>query len=275
MKVYRDLSNEDYHAHGQDYISSSFVKSVAKHSVAKALEPFKGNDEALKFGDAFHQYIESPDTFNERFDIFDDTEFIKGLMERRPDLKAPQMTSEYKKFKSEAYRSTTKELLSKGDYDTILAMATNVLENPSVKQLNSLGTINDEWSYFIDDLDGLPLRVRPDRGIMLDVKSEVPTVIMDWKTCQDSSYKEVKKSFYKYGYDIQAVFYCYVLGIDPTNFYLVFVEKQSPYNCQVVGLDDETIERAREKMFRALDRIKLWKDTGEDGIEHKNEIVRI
>ena len=84
MKVFSNMSNKDYHEHGSDYISSSFVKSVAKHSIAKALQPIEPN-QALIFGDAMHTYFESKTDFHSRFVTFDDQEVISSILEAPTD----------------------------------------------------------------------------------------------------------------------------------------------------------------------------------------------
>ena len=87
MKVYESLSNSDYHAL-TDYVSSSFVKGVAKHSIAKALQPIEPS-QALLFGDAMHTYFEDRQAFHKRFKVFKDAEIIAQILERRPDIMAP------------------------------------------------------------------------------------------------------------------------------------------------------------------------------------------
>ena len=67
MKIYESMPNSEYHSL-KDYISSSFVKSVAKHSIAKALQPLEPS-QALLFGDAMHTYFEDQEAYNQRFKV--------------------------------------------------------------------------------------------------------------------------------------------------------------------------------------------------------------
>jgi hypothetical protein len=62
-------------------------------------------------------------------------------------------------------------------------------------------------------------------------------------------------------YDLQAVFYADVLGINPSDFYFIAIEKNYPYTVQVFGLSEESIRRGRYKMDIAIDKIKRGDDT--------------
>lgn len=261
MKQFNDMPNDQYHSHS-DYISSSFVKSVAKHSIAKALQPIEPS-QALLFGDAMHTYFESLDAYNQRFKVFDDTAVIAEILERRPDISAPTMTKDYKVFKQEFEQSLKvgEQVISLQDHSTIVKMHSSVMHSEGVSNLYEMYEpfdVLDESSFFTEEQDiyGLKYRVRPDR--LLQRNSE-RLAIIDWKSCRDASERAFKSDFWKYRYDLQAAFYCQVLGIPMDDFYFVAIEKEYPYNTAVYGIDPETQSRATEELGKVLYRIGEWK----------------
>ena len=278
MKIYSDLSNQDYHSL-KDYISSSFVKSVAKHSIAKALQPIEPTP-ALIFGDAMHTYFEDKHAYSERFVVFDDTDIIADILERRPDISAPTMTKDYKVFKAE-FEESLKEgqtVISIQDHNTITSMYNSMLSNDglaSVYEMYEPSENWDEYSFFTiePDIHGLLYRVRPDR---LLVRKEEPLAIIDWKSCRDASEKAFKADFWKYRYDLQAAFYCDVLNIPLYSFYFVAIEKEFPYNTAVYSLDEITSTNAMQELNEILYRIGEWKNNPSSqtvGLPNANQIT--
>ena len=244
------MPNDVYHSK-KDYISSSFVKQTLKHSVAKALEPLEPSD-ALVFGDQFHTYIEDVSEYKKRFKLLDDSHIVEEI------LTTPKRDGTFYK--------NAQAFISLDRHNSIVSMASSIHENEVLKDLMQ-GTegYHPEWSFFTKQEDdyGLKYRIRPD---LYTTIAEQVTGIYDWKTCGDSSFYAFKADFYKYAYDVQAVFYAWVLGVDPSLFKFVAVEKNYPYNCAVYGLSEDTIERAFEKMFASLEKIADYKKTGYTGL---------
>jgi len=262
MKTYSDMSNNDYHALN-DYISSSFVKSVAKHSIAKALEPIEPN-QALLFGDAMHTYFEDKEAFHRRFKVFRDAEIIAEILERRPDITSPTMTKDYKNYKNdfECSLGENQVSISEADMERIQQMYSSMTNNPALKQVYSLYEPSEPWDEYSflteeEDVHGLKYRVRPDR---LLVRNGEPMVIIDWKSCRDASEKSFRSDFWKYRYDLQAAFYCDVLGVLVDDFYFVAIEKEYPYNTAVYGLNPETQMNALKELNVIKYRIGEWKN---------------
>lgn len=278
MKVYSDLSNQDYHSL-KDHVSSSFVKNVAKHSIAKALQPIEPSP-ALLFGDAMHTYFEDRQKFNDRFVVFDDTELIAEILERRPDITTPSMTKDYKTYKSKFEGSLRDDqvVLSGHDMHRIEHMYNSALSNEGLKKVYDLYEpyeVWDEYSFVTDepDLHGLLYRVRPDR---LLVRKEEPLAIIDWKSCRDASIKAFRSDFFKYRYDLQAAFYCDVLEVPMYSFYFVAIEKEFPYNTAVYSLDEITATNSMQELNIIKYRIGEWKKSPSDqkiGLENANEIT--
>ena len=283
MKVFSNMSNKDYHEHGSDYISSSFVKSVAKHSIAKALQPIEPN-QALIFGDAMHTYFESKTDFHSRFVTFDDREVISSIREARPEITAPSMTKEYKAFRREFEKGVDSDqtIISLHDVERIEHMFNSVKKNKAVVEINELYEYNavwDEYSFFTDEsfqkFRPLNFRVRPDKMLVQD---ENPMAIIDWKSCKDASKNAFRSDFFRYRYDIQATVYCMVLGLEYSDFYFVAIEKEYPYNSAVYTLSYDTYTKAANDMTTALVQIAEWKDHPSDssiGILNQNTITEL
>jgi hypothetical protein len=278
MKTYSDLSNQDYHSL-KDYISSSFVKNVAKHSIAKALQPIEPSP-ALLFGDAMHTYFEDQEAYNKRFKVFDDTQIIADILERRPDISAPTMTKDYKTYKTQFEESLEEgqSVIGGEDHHRIEQMYKSAMSNEGLKRVYDLYDpyeVWDEYSFLTDepDLHGLLYRVRPDR---LLVRKEEPLAIIDWKSCRDASVKAFRSDFFKYRYDLQAAFYCDVLEVPMYSFYFVAIEKEFPYNTAVYSLDEMTATNSMQELNIIKYRIGEWKKNPNDqtiGLENANEIT--
>ena len=292
MKIYKQLTNEQYHNFGTDYISSSFVKSVAKHSISKALEPLEPT-QALMFGHAFHTYMESIPQFEKRFVVFDDTEILEKIKSERPDISVPSMTRDYKKYKTE-FESNIKEgqtIISLEDMNTIEAMYASTITNKALQYVhqNYAESVKwDEYSFFTDEEDiyGLKYRVRPDRLLVgqMDGKklssqegSHKRLCILDWKSCQNASVKNFRADFWRHRYDLQSAFYCMVLGIPMSDFYYVAIEKNYPYNCCVYAIGEETQLSASKELSEVLFRIGEWKKNPStpQGLPNQHEVTEL
>ena len=262
MKIYSELSNEDYHSL-RDHISSSFVKNVAKHSIAKALEKTEPTP-ALIFGDAMHTYFEDTQKFKERFTIFDDSKIIAEILERRPDITVPTMTKEYKTYKKnfEEDLDPDKMVLSQDDFEKIHYMYKSSVDNTALQEIydDHIHTdIWDEYSFVTEDEDdwGLLYRVRPDRLLVLN---NIPVAAIDWKSCRDASEKAFRTDFWRFRYDLQAAFYCDILQIPMDQFFYVAIEKEFPYNSAVFSLDEDTQQKAYRELELIKERIGKWKE---------------
>ena len=273
------MPNEEYHSL-KDYISSSFIKNVAKHSIAKALMPIEPN-QALIFGDAMHTYFEDREMFHKRFKVFKDSEIIADILERRPDITNPTMTKDYKVYKADFESSLAdgQVVISEADMDRINQMYNSAINNTAVRKIYTdydPAQVWDEYSFLStqQDMHGLMYRVRPDR-LLVDA-DEQPIAVMDWKSCRDASVKAFRSDFWKYRYDLQAVFYCDVLGISASDFYFVAIEKEYPYNTAVYSLSDDTMMNAAKELNQIKERIGAWKqdpDLSKAALPNSNETI--
>jgi hypothetical protein len=255
------------------------VKTVAKHSIARATQKFDPTP-ALIFGDAMHTYFEDREKFHQRFVVFDDEKIVADILERRPDIINPSMTKDYKTYKAQFEESLKKDqvVISGADMHRIEMMYNSAVKNKAIQSLYvdyDATDFWDEYSFVTTDPDifGLLYRVRPDR---LLVKDENPIAVIDWKSCKDASHKAFKTDFFRFRYDLQAVFYCDVLGIDMDDFYFVAIEKEFPYNTAVYSLEDDTQMNAMKELNIIKERIGEWKKNPNpetSGLVNANEIT--
>lgn len=259
------IDADKYHA--MDGWSSTQVKTVVRHSIERALIPLDDTP-ALSFGRTMHDYFESPTGFNEKYAVFDDTDIIRSIRARRPDITAPAMTKDYKqeKAKFEAENSD-KTIVSLQDYDTLRSMYESVTSS-SFYRNRIQSTINEgadvirEGSFFAPyetEYGVIQLKARPDLMILGNGRA----MIVDWKSCGDASQHAFRRDFFKYLYDIQAVFYSRVAEISAYEFYFVAVEKTEPYACAMYSLSEETVSLAEQRLDEALERIGRYVHTGE------------
>jgi hypothetical protein len=270
--VYNDMSNEDYHSHGAEIISSSFVKNVAKEgSIGRALKPIVQSP-AMAFGTWFHDLMEMGlEGFKKSYAKLNDEELTEKAIEKRgKETKSPRATTEYKEllaaFKEE---NNGKEFINYWDWNSLMSMYENTQKNESYRALYETGKVIREQSIF-GTHNGIRYRVRYDLGF-LGSDNQLHTVV-DYKTCK--SLKDFRKDLevsvkYKGGwrYDIQDVFYSDFLGVDTDNFYFFAVEKEFPFGNQLFKISKYSADKARQDTRDVISMIEIWKAFG-----HLNEV---
>lgn len=239
--VVADMSNEEYHSFGKEIISSSYLKGIYKHSMKKAGIPLSPSD-ALTFGSQFHDIME--------LGLF---EFEKKYS-TVPEECSNKRTKAYKEFIAEH-----ENVISDDDYNRIITMYNNVTQNKFLKYHEENYQSRREYSYFAT-CNTREYRIRPD--ISYHNNDQIVSVF-DYKTCQDVT--QFKWDLNKYAYDLQAVFYSDVLGIDPSNFYFVAIEKYYPFSVQIFGLSEQTVDRGRDRLDTAISKL----ESGEEGIGYE------
>ena len=223
-----DIPNEDYHSH-REYISASQIKDLLKNPYLFFHPQPHENKEIFDVGSAIHGLILEPENFEKDFAIAPSVNkrTIKGR-------------EEWQSFKN---ANKDKTVLSKENYDNCKAIQETVLGIPEV--VNMLGNGVSEKSFFKTEDDGTMKKVRPDRyrediGLILDVKS-----------CVDSSADAFKKDIAKFMYHVQASYYIDTLKAN--DFVFIAVEKKPPYMTAMYRLTREDLDRGRELIDKALE----------------------
>jgi exodeoxyribonuclease VIII len=226
---------------GKDDIAASdiknFLKSPAKYYYDKHNKVKDETKRHFAIGSAIHEIILEPHLFKTNYIVFP---------------KVDGRTTEGKQqlaFFKEA--SEGKTILFEDEMEMIKKIGENAAKNHTFVELMQ-NSYREVSCYTIDKVTGLKVRMRPD--IMCQNKS----IIVDIKSCLDSSPKKFKSDVYSYGYSISAAYYCDFIGRE--DYVFAACEKTQPYQFGMYVLNDEMIQFGREQYRMGLDLIKFCQD---------------
>ena len=229
-------SNDHYHSHNS--ISASGLKKIFNKSVHHYLETTYKESDAMRLGTAVHVALLEREVF---YDIY-------CPMTEKIDARTKEG-----KLKKAAFeeKSEGKIVLSLQEYEVIKGINARFDKNKLAKHYCKG---DKELSHYLK-FEGVDVRVRPDcinylSGFISDVK----TTRLSANEEDFSSEAETRD------YDLQAAFYMDMLGIDTFKF--IVCEKSPPYSVMVHTLDEESIERGRQKYKIAFSD---WKDYVKSG----------
>jgi hypothetical protein len=249
--IYKDLSNEDYHA-DKSSISRSAIMDFDKSPYtywANHLNPNRPKKEktaAMEIGSALHCLILEPDLFTKQYAIVPPKLLLKDAGREAYDT--------YKKTIEELEKSN-KIILSSEDTQRLMEMQQRLTSNPKIYEILCGGEI--ENSFFWRDSDsGLMLKARPD---ILQ-----KNMIVDLKTCSDASPHTYQTEMVKYGYHLQgamireAVWNLLEKRIDTV--INVCVETKYPYHTSIYIIDESALDEAYKKFKNICIDIKTAKE---------------
>ena len=223
--IKKNISNQDYHSHPA--ISASGLKLIYKKSVYHYLNRQPFSSAAMTLGSAVHTGLNEPEKFYNEYYVLP---------------KADGRTEEGKRIKAEAEEiAKTKIILNDSEMEIVKGIKAN-FDNHETAQYYSQG---EKEASFFGEMDGVPVKVRPDNI------NEILKFISDIKTCQDNSPSAFRSDIYKYGYHLQAAFYCWVLGYDPRCFRFITTETKYPYSVEVYAMSDKMIEDGQKALSKA------------------------
>lgn len=233
---------------GKGYLSYSSIKYALKDMRLWEMYmkgQLKKESAAFTFGGAYDCMLFTPDEFDKRYFILDDSEIVNDIVTERPQITSPRMTAKYKKWLKDYEDDVAEkglEMISQEDITKAEEM---------IQRLKDTGVLDaylqgDYQHEFNTELDGIPVRG------FLDCLGK--NYITDLKSARDlMKFRYDVRSF---DYDIQAHIYTQVLGID--TFYWVAQEKNYPYPIGVFEATEETLESGRAKFNRAVQLIQLY-----------------
>lgn len=236
LGVYKDLSNEDYHADTTAVSRSGlweFRKAPARYwnHYLNPNRPVKKDTPDMMFGRAFHTYVLEPHLFEKQFAITPE-----GL-----DRRTKQGKLDYEDFLS---KSIGKVSLSPDQMATLQKMRESVLKHEQAAQLILGGAI--EHSIFWED---------PHSGVMCKTRPDIwhGNMTADLKTCSSADERAFISSVTSYGYHLQSAMNREGIlntgGEDIRTHTFICVEKEFPYLVAVYILDDNALDSAH-KMFK-------------------------
>lgn len=235
------LSNHAYHNEQpySEYLSSSLLKQyrISPLAYKYAVGHPQGQTDAMRFGSLFHECMEhcanggTPLSWSLGIPLFEPP------INEKTGQSYGSSTRAYKEAYDEFLKKCVgKNVSTKDEVAHVFEMATQLLYNSgatSQQILKLLRIGKPEVSVFYETENGTKLKVRPD----LITK----TKIIDWKTCNadDLSEETINRTISKYGYDISASMYQWVLKQVTGkwyDFFLVFVTKSYPIDVVMVDM---------------------------------------
>ena len=230
---------------GKEYLSYSSLKYALQDMALFELYMqgrLRKESEALTFGSAYDCLLFTPDEFDKKFFVFDDSEVVLRI-----DSKNPRATTEYKTWKEEELKNAKgKTHLSADDYQTAIDMIT---------RLDESGILNIylQGEYQVEFLQNLQVGndTIPVRGF-LDVLGD--GFITDSKSTR--SINGFRKDVRYMDYDVQAYLYTLAFGIK--DFYWVAQEKAYPYLPAAYKASEDTLASGKNKVEKAVYAIKSY-----------------
>jgi hypothetical protein len=227
---------------GKPYLSYSSIKYALQDMALfemYMMGKLKKDSEALQFGSAYDCMLFTPEEFNQRFFVLDDSEIYAKLM--GDGAKSPRSTAIYKEWKAEQDASIGERIvLAPEDHQQIIDMIAR-LDECGIVEIYLSGDYQVEFN---EEVDGIPFRG------FLDCKGN--GFISDSKTTRSIS--GFRSDVRYLGYDIQAYLYCKVFGYE--DFYWVAQEKSYPYIPAVYKASEQTLRFGEEKFNRAINTIR-------------------
>lgn len=244
----KDMSNAEYRA--TEGVSRSELFRLAKSPMhfKYAIEHPEESTPALVFGAAAHKYILEEDAFFDEFDIAPECD---------------RRTKEGRQIYAEFVESSQgKQIISREDYETIVAMSESIKAHPIADKLINQGKPMIEQSIFWTDADtGEAVKVRPD--IMTEWDGE--KFIIDYKTTDSCEDGHFERSCRKYGYKLQAGMYregVFNELLEQYGFIFIAQEKKAPYAVRIYVCSQDFIDEGLDQ-YRAL--IGLYHKCKESG----------
>lgn len=231
MKIIPDMPSADYHAHPA--VSKSVLDKLARSPLHARAYLDGTRDEptaAMNFGTALHTAVLEPRRFADEYHVFEG--------ERRT------------KAGKEAYElllATGATILSRADFDAVLAMELSIRQHPVAGQLlQDKDGIAEPSVFWQHPTTGLECKCRPDWWL------QGGGIVVDLKTTEDASPAGFARSIAQYRYHVQAAHY--MTGTQAKMFFFVAVEKKAPYAVAVYELDADALQTGHKLRERDLDQ---------------------
>ena len=241
------LSNEDYHNSPpySEYLSSSQLKLYLRSPkyARYMMDNPQPQTEAMRFGSLFHDLMASMAEHNGDWDGVKVWRFNYAVFEPPINSKTGQPYGATTKAYAEAYaqfedENADKIIASQDDLDLAYEMCHSLWckcgsTSEQVRKLLKWG--KPEVSIFYETEEGIKIKIRPD--LLTSNK------IVDWKSFagDDLTEESINRVILKYGYHISAAQYQWVYNKVTgklVTFYLVFIQKQPPYDCVMVDMSN-------------------------------------
>lgn len=267
---YPSLSNEEYHDNAAISRSGILMFSQSPYKFwahyLNPLRPPKKSTPAMEFGTAFHTFILEPNEFDKRYIL--EPEYLKSpprvLLKNvgRPGYEAYKAEKAKIDFINERTQenflesSESKVVLTRNDYELLLAMQSSITTIEGVKQLIE-GALYEHSFIWEDKESGLMLKARPD---ILHAN-----MIVDLKTIANASTSYYRSVMTNEMYHIQGAIIQdgirEVQGRDIPNVINICCEKDYPYQIGVKIIGEKSLDIGRTQYKNILMEMKKCFDT--------------
>lgn len=255
--IYSGISNADYHADKDSY-SSSLVKKMEIPAQAKhAMDNPQEHKDCFRIGSGIHNFILERDSFY--------LNYLTGISCPRRSKADKQSWADWftehgangneiienpaAKWNGMFEQQSGRNLVTPEEIQRFSDMATSVASNKNAIELLEKGK-PEQSVYWQDQQTGLNLRCRPD--YLND------DFISDLKSCDSVSDHAITRSFVNYRYGIsQAMYQDGVKQVldDWRPFIFIFIDKNPPYLCRVISLDELSQQAGWQKYQNLLSKL--------------------
>ena len=227
-----------------DYISSHGLMHILRSPFhyKKLLERKEPPTKSMIIGSAFHSLLLEGELHREQYDVFAKPE---------PD-KTMSAKANKEAFKDLEMLNPDKIILMEDDANIISNMAEEVNKVKGARDLLKLKGEVEESIYLT--VDKTKIKIRPDKytkdGILIDVK-----------TTKNAHPDAFRRDCLTYHYDLQLAFYADMLqkvtGTEFKDIFIIAVENNYPYACQVYGCSEiGFIDIGRQRYQKAMEIYK-------------------
>lgn len=263
IQIIQNMDETEYHA--LTALSSGQIKNLLispKNWLFQTFEAPEKETPTLRFGKLFHMAILEPKKFALNAYILPDGD---------------GRSKEVKEAKANA--PSTAIVMSRDEYEQILAMRKSMFEHPQAKVIFDIPQNQTEVTILFN-ANGYAAKTRIDAYEIYEENGRRKAIAYDLKTTDDISQWGFSKSIADYGYHIQAAWYClalsYALGIDfvDVSFKIIAVKKNGDNDCIRGRLNDASIEVGFEKIKIALEKFRCFMDDPiiENAVYAKDEV---
>lgn len=230
---YADIPIDVYHHPECPGYSSTTIKRIIQRSYNHWYIARDENRQPLRFGNAFHCYVDDPELFRQLYQV------------------APTDRRNSAEWSAAKITAGEKILLTFNEFESIKVMSQKLYEHPDASPL--LKDARSELSYFsVDQVTGLIKKCRVDA-----IKGRA---LSDLKSTLDASSTSFSWDSKKYLYRISAAYYLEIVsevtGLRHNDFHLIACEKEEPFEIKVYRVSDASIEKAQEEIRQALQTIR-------------------
>jgi len=150
---------------------------------------------------------------------------------------------EWTQFKDD---NSTKDIVKASELDMALDVKNSISNHKKANKL--INGLTETEKYFKAEIDGVEFHGYID-GLANDY-------ILDLKTTVSSEPHKFSRDSWNMKYHLQAAIYCKVTGIK--DYYIVAVEKNSPFAVSVFKLDEDLLEYAYAELDKLITEFKEW-----------------